>query len=119
MNKLYFEILRPGINTTIQDKGRNHLFHIGITASGAIDQRNYKLANSLLKNQIDEVYGLIIHGDKDNISSFDSSKILAEKLQKQKKVSIKFKSIKGADHFYENYTEEFVSTVDEYIKENL
>jgi biotin-dependent carboxylase-like uncharacterized protein len=54
MNKLYFEILRPGINTTIQDKGRNHLFHIGIAASGAIDQRNYKLANSLLENQLDE-----------------------------------------------------------------
>ena len=54
MNKLYFEILRPGINTTIQDKGRNHLSHIGIAASGAIDQRNYKLANSLLKNQLDE-----------------------------------------------------------------
>ena len=63
--------------------------------------------------------GLIVHGDKDNIASFDSTKILAEKLQKQKKVEIKFKAIKGADHFYENYSEEFVSTVDGYIKENL
>ena len=35
--------------------------------------------------------GLIIHGDKDNIASFDSSKILVEKLQQQKKVDIKFK----------------------------
>ena len=47
MNKTYFEILRAGVNTTIQDKGRNHLYHIGITVSGAIDQRNYKLANGL------------------------------------------------------------------------
>ena len=38
---------------------------------------------------------LIIHGDKDNIASFDPTKILAEKLQKQKKVNIKFKPIKG------------------------
>ena len=43
-NKAYFEILRPGINTTIQDKGRNNYFHLGITVSGAVDQRNFKLS---------------------------------------------------------------------------
>ena len=63
--------------------------------------------------------GLIIHGDKDSVASFDSTKILAEKLQKQKKADIKFKAIKGADHFYENYSEEFTSIVDNYIKDNL
>ena len=63
--------------------------------------------------------GLIIHGDKDNIASFDSTKILAEKLQKQKKVDIKFKPVKGADHFYENYSEEFGNIVDSYIKDSL
>jgi biotin-dependent carboxylase-like uncharacterized protein len=54
MNDSYFEILRPGINTTIQDNGRNHFYHVGITISGAIDNRNYKLANSLVENQLDE-----------------------------------------------------------------
>ena len=54
MNKSYFEILRPGINTTIQDKGRYNLYHIGVSVSGAIDQRNYKLANSLVGNNLDE-----------------------------------------------------------------
>ena len=54
MYKSYFEILRPGINTTIQDKGRNNLNHIGIAVGGAVDQRNYKLANSLVGNQLDE-----------------------------------------------------------------
>jgi biotin-dependent carboxylase-like uncharacterized protein len=53
MNKSYFEILRPGLNTTIQDKGRNNLYHIGVTVSGVIDQRNYKLANSLVGNNLD------------------------------------------------------------------
>ena len=53
--------------------------------------------------------GLIVHGDKDNIASYDSAKILSEKLQKQKKVVVEFKPIKGADHFYENYKEEFIS----------
>jgi biotin-dependent carboxylase-like uncharacterized protein len=54
MNKKYFEILRPGINTTIQDKGRNNLYHYGISVSGAIDQRNFKLANGIIENKIDE-----------------------------------------------------------------
>ncbi|MDA8537540.1 hypothetical protein N9K55_02390 [Candidatus Pelagibacter bacterium] len=54
MNKSYFEILRPGLNTTIQDKGRDHLYHVGIAVSGAIDQRNYKLANSLVGNQLSD-----------------------------------------------------------------
>ena len=61
--------------------------------------------------------GLIVHGDKDNIASFDSSKILSEKLQKQKKVNIEFKPIKGADHFFENYGDQFSSIVDTYIKD--
>ena len=53
-NKAYFEILRPGINTTIQDCGRNHMYHEGIAVSGAIDQRNYKLCNKLVGNDINQ-----------------------------------------------------------------
>ena len=63
--------------------------------------------------------GLIMHGDKDNIASFDSAKILSEKLHKQKKVNIDFKPIKGADHFYENYTNEFETVLEKYIKETI
>jgi biotin-dependent carboxylase-like uncharacterized protein len=54
MSNTYFEILRPGINTTIQDCGRNNMYHEGIAASGAIDQRNFKLANKLVDNYLNE-----------------------------------------------------------------
>ena len=54
MNKVFFEILRAGVNTTIQDNGRNHLYHVGIAVSGAIDQRNYVLSNKLVENQLNE-----------------------------------------------------------------
>ena len=47
----FFEILRAGINTTFQDEGRNNLYHIGIPFSGAMDARNYKLANSIVGNK--------------------------------------------------------------------
>ena len=54
MSDTYFEILRSGINTTVQDKGRNHMYHVGIAVSGAIDQRNYKLCNKLVNNDLNE-----------------------------------------------------------------
>ena len=48
----YFEIIRSGINTTFQDNGRKKLFHIGIPLSGAMDQRNFRLANSIVGNKV-------------------------------------------------------------------
>ena len=53
MSNNFFEILRAGINTTFQDKGRENLYHIGIPFSGAMDNRNYLLANKLVGNKID------------------------------------------------------------------
>ncbi len=53
MNKNYFEIIRAGINTTFQDQGRKNLYHIGIPFSGAMDNRNYLLANKLVRNKLD------------------------------------------------------------------
>ena len=53
MRKNYFEIIRAGINTTFQDKGRSNLYHIGIPFSGAMDNRNYQLANRLVGNKLD------------------------------------------------------------------
>jgi len=51
MTKNNFEVLRPGINTTYQDLGRSNLYHIGIPFSGAMDSRNYLIANSLVSNK--------------------------------------------------------------------
>ncbi len=48
----FFEILRAGINTTFQDKGRENLYHIGIPFSGAMDNRNFLLANKLVNNDL-------------------------------------------------------------------
>ncbi|MDC0233407.1 allophanate hydrolase, partial [Candidatus Pelagibacter sp.] len=53
MSKNYFDIIRPGINTTFQDKGRDHLYHIGIPFSGAMDNRNFLIANKLVNNHLD------------------------------------------------------------------
>mgnify|MGYP001257411329 CR=1 FL=1 len=52
MKNNFFEIIRGGINTTFQDNGRNNLSHIGIPLSGAMDKRNFRLANSILGNDL-------------------------------------------------------------------
>ena len=53
MNRNYFKIVRAGINTTFQDQGRKNLYHIGIPFSGAMDSRNYLLANKLAGNKLE------------------------------------------------------------------
>ena len=53
MNKAYFEIVRPGINSTFQDLGRKNLYHIGIPFSGAMDKRNFLISNALTGNQLE------------------------------------------------------------------
>ena len=53
MSNSYFKVIRAGINTTFQDKGRDNLYHIGIPFSGAMDNRNYLLANKLVGNKLD------------------------------------------------------------------
>ena len=52
MNKNYFEVLRTGVNSTFQDNGRNNFYHIGIPFSGAMDNRNFLLANTISNNEI-------------------------------------------------------------------
>ena len=54
MSDTYFEILRSGTNSSIQDKGRTNLYHIGITLSGAMDQRIFSISNALVNNNPNE-----------------------------------------------------------------
>ena len=54
MNKAYFEIIRPGIHSTLQDLGRSNQYHIGIPFSGSMDKRNYLIGNKLVGNKQNE-----------------------------------------------------------------
>ena len=50
----YFKVLRPGINSTFQDLGRFGLQHLGIVASGCMDQLSFCNSNKLVGNQISD-----------------------------------------------------------------
>jgi len=50
MNSNFFEVLRPGINTTFQDQGRFNLQHFGVAPSGCMDYESFTVANALVSN---------------------------------------------------------------------
>jgi len=101
MTKNYFEVIRPGINTTFQDSGRKNLYHIGIPFSGAMDNRNFILAN-------------IIAGNKDNTPVIEFAyqgpllKFKGEKVNFNIAGNVSFKLMKKKEtiegNCYENYT---------------
>ena len=96
----YFEIVRAGINTTFQDKGRNNLYHVGIPFSGAMDKRNYILANCLVGNQIDKpviefaYQGPLIKYKGDKINFAITGDVIFRLIKKEKEI---------IGNCYENY----------------
>ena len=50
MSNYFFEVLRPGVNTTFQDKGRFHMQHLGVTPGGCMDLELFSIANALVGN---------------------------------------------------------------------
>ena len=54
MSQPTFEVIEPGIFTTIQDLGRKGYFASGIPPSGAMDRFALRMGNLLVKNPIDE-----------------------------------------------------------------
>ena len=54
MSNNFFEVLRPGINTTYQDKGRFHMQHLGVAPSGCMDLKAFLIANALVGNSSED-----------------------------------------------------------------
>lgn len=44
------EVRKPGLATTVQDRGREGYYHVGVPPSGALDQRSLIAANLLVGN---------------------------------------------------------------------
>jgi len=50
MTNNFFEVLRAGINTTYQDRGRFHMQHLGVAPGGCMDLKAFLIANALVGN---------------------------------------------------------------------
>jgi alpha/beta superfamily hydrolase len=63
--------------------------------------------------------GMIIHGENDNVIPQSSVEKLAQKLQKQKNISVNYRTIKGSDHFLSNHLDTLSSHIEEYLGNSL
>ena len=63
--------------------------------------------------------GLMIHGDSDYIIPEDSVAKLADKLGKQKNITIDYNVVKGCDHFFRDHMDTMEKHVEKYLDTNL
>jgi biotin-dependent carboxylase-like uncharacterized protein len=54
MGQVTFEVIHPGVFTTVQDLGRKGYFASGIPPSGAMDRFAFRMGNLLVKNPLNE-----------------------------------------------------------------
>ena len=59
--------------------------------------------------------GVIIAGEKDNLINKDMVKDIAVKLNRQKSISVKYDSIKSADHFFTNNESKVIEKIKKYL----
>jgi alpha/beta superfamily hydrolase len=65
------------------------------------------------------VSGLIIQGDKDEIVNETDVALFANKLDSQRSISIKYKKVKNADHFFTNQLETVNKEIKKYVSSKI
>jgi len=63
--------------------------------------------------------GLLIHGSDDNMVPEDSVATLAKKLRAQKRITIDYQIIDGANHFFHDKVDELTTLVDVYLEREV
>ena len=62
--------------------------------------------------------GLFVHGDADDVVPLDSVGALAEKLSAQRGITIDYRIVKGATHFFHDHIEALGAEIEAYLDEN-
>ena len=63
--------------------------------------------------------GLIVHGASDNMVPEDSVATLSQKLASQKRITIDYQIIEGANHFFHEKVDELTTRVDAYLEREV
>jgi len=63
--------------------------------------------------------GLIVHGDSDRVAPLKDVETLVSKLKTQKGIVIEQSVIAGANHFFDNKTEELIASCSNYLDKRL
>lgn len=59
--------------------------------------------------------GLIVHGDRDELIPSEAVEKLAKKLSNQRNITVEYRPISGADHFFVDHMAELTGVVDDYL----
>jgi alpha/beta superfamily hydrolase len=60
--------------------------------------------------------GLMLHGDKDELVPHESVAKLVQKLSNQRDITIDYKPIRGADHFFSDHLDVIATRLDDYLE---
>ncbi|MFO1113553.1 MAG: alpha/beta hydrolase [Rhodospirillales bacterium] len=63
--------------------------------------------------------GLMVHGSRDDVVPPEAAEKLAKKLAHQRNVTIEYKVISGADHFFAEHMAELARAIDDYLDKTL
>ena len=63
--------------------------------------------------------GLMLHGSRDDVVPPEAAEKLAKKLAHQRNVTIEYKVISGADHFFAEHMAELAQAIDDYLDKTL
>ena len=63
--------------------------------------------------------GLIVHGADDNMVPEESVETLSKKLASQKRITIDYQIIEGANHFFHEKVDELTTRVDAYLEREV
>ena len=63
--------------------------------------------------------GLFVHGAQDTMVPKESVEALAQKLQAQKRITIDYKIIDGANHFFHDKVDQLTTHVDSYLEKRI
>jgi len=63
--------------------------------------------------------GMIIHGDMDDVVPISSVDKLAQKVSAQKNITIDYRVVEGADHFFTDHMDTLLGHIDDYLDKAL
>ncbi len=63
--------------------------------------------------------GIIVHGERDELVPEPSVKKLVDKLSTQRGITIDYRLLPGADHFFEEQLDDMIGQVEDYVDEAL
>jgi hypothetical protein len=63
--------------------------------------------------------GLFVHGEKDTVTPLESVNSLVSKLKTQRGIRIEHKVIPGANHFFQDRTDELTAICGEYLDRRM